>query len=101
MSDDLYGRAALEANMGFAPAETTPKEPEEAPIESDHESLRNFIEEAESTDKPIVSVDYRQVGGEHDGEPIPDNQTLKIEDAARNLAQWREREAQEAGFEEA
>src|SRR5689334_12735615 len=72
---------------------TAPPDEERQTFGSDIDGLSLAAEERqalrESENKPIKPIIYKQVGGDHDGEPAPANQTVSAEQAARNLADYR------------
>jgi hypothetical protein len=100
MADEqLYGEAGVEADQGFVPmAEVTTPESEssgDSPV-TDWQKRR----EAEGEQRlHTVERNYVAVGGENAGEPMPDNQTVSIERATRDLTNIREYEAQQAQAE--
>jgi hypothetical protein len=88
MSDELYGEPALEAEHGYTSMPTAEPAAEETDPIYDFAKRRD--EEAAKTE--TIERNYVTVGGEHAGEPRPDNETLDIERAAEDLTRIRNQE---------
>src|SRR5215831_12331283 len=109
MSDQLYGHEEREQSMGYAPmplANPLPKEnwdePASAPDPYQPLSPKQAAEllrdpanrpihhEEPATEQPPTPVQYNHVSGERAGEQMPDNQVVSAEQAAHDLASYRE-----------
>ena len=113
MSDEqLYGQEEREQSAGYAPmplANPIPKEefddtsssalddkysgltPEEAAALRNEQRMRpEESGEPVVTEQPPIPVKYTQQVGENTGQPMPENQTVSPEQAAHDLASWRE-----------
>jgi hypothetical protein len=93
----LTGREGIEASQGYVPAQMEGDTPKEAPISANEalDPFREVVPEAE----PIVEVKFQSP----DGSERPENETLTAEQAARGLADYRNKNADaiEAGLKEA
>jgi hypothetical protein len=92
----LTGREGIEASQGYVPGSMSGDTPPEAPI-SANEALDPFREVV--PEEPITEVKFQDA----DGTERPENETLTAEQAARGLADYRNKNADaiEAGLKEA
>ena len=88
-SEELYGRQGTEAAMGYQPMPEIPAEPT-ADLGRD-EAVVRINERARPA--PTVERDYFQVDGDDVGKRQPDNKSVELDRAARDLKDSREAEA--------
>ena len=75
-------------------ADPTP-EPPAVPDYDDAIAAAEELTRKREAETPIITRDYIQLGGDHAGEPVGDNETVDARRAARDLAKIREVEAAE------
>ena len=85
--EQLYGREATEAAQGYTPM------PEPVADKPDHElEHAQAIERIIDRDPPSPIVERKYVRADDDSKPQPDNRTIALDQAARDLAENRESE---------
>jgi hypothetical protein len=84
--------AAFDSSIEKAPVEYVPMPEAPAPVEksygSETEGLREAardLSERRQAKAPIIERSYRQIDGEHAGDPSPHNQTISLDRASRDL----------------
>ena len=96
MSEEaLYGESALEQSHGYTPMADPTPEPPAVPDYDDAIAAAEELTRKREAETPIITRDYIQLGGDHAGEPVGDNETVDARRAARDLAKIREVEAAE------
>ena len=96
MSEEaLYGEFALEQSHGYTPMADPTPEPPAVPDYDDAIAAAEELTRKREAETPIITRDYIQLGGDHAGEPVGDNETVDARRAARDLAKIREVEAAE------
>jgi hypothetical protein len=114
MTEELYGREEREHSAGYTPMPLVSPIPKEnwddtsapapddtyrpiSPAEAANELLQKRSQPDQQTDRepppveqPPIPVEYLQQFGENAGQRMPDNQVISAEQAAHDLARWRE-----------
>src|SRR6516164_10009372 len=87
--DFLTGKRGVEASQGFSEMPLANPITKEADEPIDSADLRPLREEAQEIPAP-TPINYHQQGGEHAGQPMDDRLTVSAEQAAADIARYRE-----------
>ena len=95
MSDTEYVQPAIDVGFTRPMVDATaPPEEEKSTFESNADGLKDAAAEiAEDNTQEPEPVIYKQHGGDHHGEPAAADESVSAEQAARNLADWRNQKA--------
>ena len=85
----------MEQSHGYTPMADPTPEPPAVPDYDDAIAAAEELTRKREAETPIITRDYIQLGGDHAGEPVGDNETVDARRAARDLAKIREVEAAE------
>jgi hypothetical protein len=110
---DKFGKEGVEAFQGYEPMTPAIPAPRENAVdgpeyETHREDLlkgaKEILDRREAADlageKPIIPRAYKETNGEHAGEPMPENQTLSVEQASWDITGARSREEHQTKLSE-
>src|SRR5262249_23795132 len=97
-SEAVEKAPAIDSYTPMGDAWVPPKEPEKT-FDGGEQGLRKaakeVTEQRQEREPEPIEREYKFLGGEHDGEPVPMNQTISAERAADDLTRQRGFEAAE------
>jgi hypothetical protein len=88
--NELYGKEGTEAAFGYEPMPEAAPASDDTTFGGDTEALTEAAADLtrkreESEEAPVIPIEYKQIGGKHDGETSPENQTVELDRAATSL----------------
>jgi hypothetical protein len=100
MPEEQFGQAGLEQQAGFVPMEPPASEPAESKdFGSDASSLRDAARELDrgrsAEERPVDEIAYRRQGDDGKVEREFESKTVKMDRAAKDLAEFRQRRARQ------